>query len=160
MPRTIPELSIDAQAIERRLDAVNPGETVTYAELSRLVGRDVQKDRGPLQTAMRRLTANQKVFSAVRGEGVKRLTDAEILGLSPAALASMSGKARRTAKKLAAVDYAALDQQQQAAHNAALSVFAVVSHMARPASMKLLEARVAETHEALPIGRTLEAFKN
>lgn len=159
MPRTIPELSIDAQTIEKFLDTLDPGTIATYEELTRLIGRDVRQDRGPLNTAIRRLVRNQKVFAAVRGVGFKRLSDSEILGLTPSALASMSNKARRTAKKLAAVDYNSLSREQQTQHNTALSVLAVVNYMAKPSNIKKLEQRVGESHAALPVGRTLEAFK-
>src|SRR5690606_7840323 len=75
---TIAQKSIDAQIIERHLETAEVGQLVTYVELSQLVGRDVQKkDRHLLETAKRALLRRGMVFEAVRGEGVKRVTDDE-----------------------------------------------------------------------------------
>lgn len=163
MPRPIktnPEMSIDVQAIQERLAKAAPGEVVTYEELSELVGRDVQCDaRYCLTSACKRLLAERVVFASVRMVGVKRLDNEGILSLPTAAFESMRRKARLTACKLTAVEYAALDREQQAQHNTAASVLGIVAHITKPKSMERLRGRVEEAQGALPIGKTLEAFK-
>lgn len=159
-PQSIPELSVDVRLIQERLAKAAPGETVTYEELNALVGRDVRGDaRYCLTSACRRLLAEQVVFAAVRTVGMKRLDDAGLLTLPQAAFDSMRRKARKTARKLTAIQYESLDRSQKAQHNAAVSVLGLVAHVTKPRHMERLRGRVEETQGALPIGKTLEAFK-
>jgi hypothetical protein len=159
MPRTIPELNIDTSTLQKALAVMEPGAVVSYDALTELIGRDVRDGaRGCLSSAMRRLVAEGKVFACVRGEGVKRLRDTEIVGEGQAVVAKMRRAARRANRKLAAVDFDALPAASKVQHNLGMSVLAVMEHMAKHSTLKALEARIDQAQVALPVGRTLEAM--
>jgi hypothetical protein len=158
--RTIPGLSIDTKMIQDRLSRCATGEIVRYSELSELIGRDIQNGaRNLLHSAMRRLLADGKAFATVRCEGVKRLSDAEVVGEGPAALSRLRRAASRASRKLAAVqDFNALPREAQTTHNMTLSVLGVLAHMTKPSTVRQLEARIDQAQAALPLAKTLEAL--
>lgn len=160
--RTIPQLSIDTKTIQDRLMKVEVGDVVTYQELTDLIGRDVQVSaRGNLTSAMRRLVADGIVFACVRGEGVKRLSDSEIVGVGPDTIAKMRRASNRARQKLAAVnDFNALPRDVQVTHNLSMSVLGIMSHMTRGTTVKRLEAKIEQSQQALPLARALEALKD
>ena len=55
-------MSIEAQLLTLRLGEMKIGETISYEELNRLSGMDVQQKRFALQTAQRGLLAKGIVF--------------------------------------------------------------------------------------------------
>ena len=97
--KTIAEISVDARLLHQRLQSVGVGETVSWEELSQVIGRDVtagSKGYGPLSTARKRaLNDDGMVFDAIPKVGLKRLTDAEIVNTGQATV----DKVRRAARK-------------------------------------------------------------
>jgi len=160
--RTIPGLSIDTKTITDRLAKASVGEVVPYSELTLLIGRDVQHEARPtLSSALRRLGNEGIVFGCVRGLGVKRLTDAEIVGVGPATLSKIRRAARRAQTKLAAVaDFDALPRAAQTTHNMSLSVLGVLSHLTKGSTVRLLEGRIEQAQAALPLAKTLDALRS
>jgi len=156
--RTIPGLSIDTKLIYDLLSKCDPGDIVAYRTLSELISRDVQgAARSCLQSAMRRLVNDGVVFSCVRGVGIKRLSDSEIVGEGPATLAKIRRAVRRAGRKLQAVqDYDSLSHESQIAHNATISMFGALNHMSQPKTFKKLEGKIEETRASLPLAKTLE----
>ena len=112
-------LSIEAQLLRDHLKAHMGVDLVTYAALSEIAGRDVQRaGRGPLDTARRILQREDNiVFGVVRGEGLKRLSDPEIVKAGHASVAATRRTARRGIRKLACADYANLDNGDRISHN-------------------------------------------
>ncbi len=148
-------LSADSAALVKVLELVDVGATVTYAELSQTIGRDVTSFRGPLETA-RLVVQREKrmVFDAVRGEGLRRLADDEIVDLSDKARDHARRHARKTAKKLVCVDYQSLNKQKQTKHNAALSMFGALAELTTSGSQKRLEAKVEAAGTQLASARS------
>lgn len=158
--RSIPELSVDAQVLERSLNKADVGATVTYEALSALIGRNVQTSaRHLLQTATRRLERDGKVFAAVFGVGVKRLDDAGVIGTGEAAIRSIGRKATRSAKKLSTVEYDVLSEPLKLKHNAMISALGVLRHMSRSRTLDKLEIAVGQAAQALALGPCLEELK-
>lgn len=158
--RTIPGLSIDTKMLSDRLALLPVGETLPYEDLSSVIGRDVRTEaRSNLTSAMHRLLSEGVVFAAVRGIGIKRLTDEEIVGIGPETVAKVRRAARRAGTKLSAVqDFAALPATAQTQHNMSMSVLGVLLHLTKPKTIRQLEARIGEAQAALPLQRTLEAL--
>ena len=147
-------LSSDSAAIVEAIKGVAVGETITYSTMSKLIGRDITKFRGALETARRSIQRDLRmVFDVVRGVGMIRLTDSEIVDLSDKARDHARRHARRTAKKLVCVDYMALTKEKQTKHNAALSMFGILSELTTSASQKRLEAKVEIVGTRLPSAR-------
>lgn len=161
--KAIAELSIDTQTLERRLLTVGVGETVSYDELSGLIGRDVQNGaRGLLTTARRRLLKNnQMVFDAVANQGVKRLGDEAIASLGDPAINRIHNAARRGVQRITCVqDFDKLPNALKVKHNMSVSLLGAMAHMTRSSSIKKLETRVTNAqHDAMPVAKFLEAMR-
>ncbi|MFZ4539334.1 hypothetical protein [Propionivibrio sp.] len=147
-------LSSDSAALVKSLEHIAVGATITYAALSSVIGRDVTKFRGTLETARRAVQRdNNMVFDVVRGVGMIRLNDSEIVDLSDKARAHFRRHSKRTSKKLICVNYSALPKDKQTKHNAALSMFGILSELTTSASQKRLEEKVELAGTQLPYAR-------
>ena len=156
------EASPDARLLRGRLKAVEIGQMVTYVELSAVVSRTVGGAFGPLRTALRSLLHDeQRVFGVVRGIGLKRLSDAEIVEAADSDIDSVRRKARRAARKLTSVqDFAAMDPAKQLAHTARLSIFGAIGHMTTESAVRKIETAATGRATELPIAETLKAFSS
>lgn len=161
MPRIIAALSIDAKMIYDRLAESKIGEIIGYDELSKIIGRDTTNGgRGPLTTARRKaMRENRMVFGTVRKQGIKRLADTEIVESAASDLRRIRKATRRVVERTTMVDFSKLPAKAQSEHNVYLSMFGAIAQMTLASSMKQIAKRVAETHQALPLAKTLEAFK-
>lgn len=161
MTKAIPEMSVDTRAIIKRLTSANPGDTVTYAEISALIGRNIQNGaRYVLTSAIKHELADGRVWEAVRKEGVKLLRDNEIVSVGEQAMPRIRRVARKAVRKLTAVqDFSALPNEQKIRHNTLISALGVLAHLTKPKQLTAVEERVRQSSAALPIGKTLEAFK-
>lgn len=118
--RSIPELSIDTQTLERHLATIEVGGSVSYDDLSKLIGRSVRNGNSHLLASARhRLQRDQSmVFEPVRGEGLKRLDDIGIANSGESARMKMHNLARRTRQRLTCVkDFDALPNEAKVKHN-------------------------------------------
>lgn len=162
MTKAIPELSIEARLLTERLKKAEVGEVIPYSELSEVAGRTIQgAARSSLYTAMKRcLNSEGYVFGTVRGVGVKRLSDKEIIGIGDKALPHIRRTAKRAARKMSMVEnYEGLEHEDKVRHNAMISALGMMAHVANEKQIKKLEDKVHTAQGALPIGRTLEVFK-
>ena len=160
--KSIPELSVDTRLLYQVLVGLSPGASVTYRELSKVIGRDVQtKARHHLSGAMRKALSEGVVTESVRNEAVKRLTDAEIVscigGEARGRQRRIAGKAIR---KLSTVKYESLSPVQRVKHNAELSQLGALKAFAGDRIAVKLEKRVGQQGEQLAIAKTLEAFED
>lgn len=155
-------MSIDTQALVNRLKKMAVGEVIPYQELSALIGRDVRNGaRSYLQSAIRHLLDQGMAFGVVRGEGVKLLTDDEIVDVGAAGLKKIRRASFRSTKVLTAVRrFDALDRDRQIEHNLALSLHGIVQFATKPLIIKQLRARVDESQAQLPVQKMLDALKS
>lgn len=160
-PKAIPEISVDAQTLMGRLKKMQKGEAVTYKELSALIAGNVQgKARGYLNTARNRLLMDEAmVFEAVRGIGIKRMDDAQIISVGEQATGKIHRASKRALRKLNCSDAGNLTNDQKVELNAAASVTGVIALMTRPAKLALIKAAVKTAENRLATGRTLDLFK-
>lgn len=150
------ELSADARFLRQRLHELKPGETVSYTELSKLISKTVVGSTPALQSAKRGLLKEGYVFSPVRGEAVRRLTDSDVVAgddISP-----LRRHARRVGKKLSTVSYDGLSAQQQLAHTAKASIVGMVVAVTTETAVAKIEKAAGGRAGELPIGETLRAL--
>jgi hypothetical protein len=160
--RTIPQLSVDTQLIYDRLCKANPGEVLTYTELSSLIDRDVQGvGRGVLNSARNMaLRQNRFVFECIRNEGIKRLDDSAIVESGTDTIQRIRRAARKGALKLSSVkDFNGMNNGEKIRHNALISTLGVISHFSREVNIKRIETKVEEAQDKIPLQRTLDIFK-
>lgn len=161
MPKVIPALSVDARMVFERLVTVSVGETVTYDELTKLIGRDTQNGGRPVVASARRKAMNEQrmVFAPIKNVGFKRLNDIEIVDTAEADLSKVRRAARRAGKRIAMVDFDRLPNDRKIRHNTYMSMFGALHSMTTQASVKALEKKVNESQAALPLAKTLEVFQ-
>lgn len=147
--------SADAKTLAHVLRQAKVGDTVAYKDLSAAIARDVCSDaRAAMGTARAILQREDKmIFDAVRGEGLKRLADVEIVSLGDRARAHVRRVSRNAVKKIVCVDYDALPKEKQTEHNTALSMFGVFCELATDKSTKRLSSSVESASAALPIAK-------
>jgi hypothetical protein len=144
--KSIPEMSHEAQMLARRLAQLEPGETVPYAELDRIIGKPVQQNRGLLRTARNAVERDYSVvLECVRKEGVRRMRPTEIGAVGVAAVESIRRKARRTRTRIArGTAGRSLSDQAQRQVSLQVSVLGTLELFTRPKSIKKIEERVVE----------------
>jgi len=157
----IRELSLDRQMLTERLEKVAIGETVTYAELSEVIGREVRMCRHLLYGAMHTLQRdNHMIFDTVMNVGVKRQDDSGIVAGGDAYIRHIRRTSRTGARRLSCVDsFTDLPPDRQIQHNANMSLMGAFTSMTRRKKRKELESRVKEAQDKLSLAKTLELFQ-
>lgn len=150
---TIQEISSETRKLYEHLKNLKVGEVVTYAALSELVGRDVSKEAvGSLATARRMCQREHHiVYGAVRGIGLQRLDDKQIVNSADNEIAKIQRTAARGVKKLACVDYANLAVDDKSNFNAKAAALGTLLQHSQPSAVKQLERHYAnEQQPVLP----------
>lgn len=147
--------SADAKTIAHILRQVVVGDVVLYADLSRAISRNVCTDGRPAMNTARAIVQREyrMIFDAVRGEGLKRLADDEIVSLGDKARDHVRRASRKVVKKIICVNYDTLSKDKQVQHNTALSMFGVFCELATDKSSKRLSCIVESAQAELPIAK-------
>lgn len=152
--------SSDAKVLAHVLRNTATGQIAAYSQLTAAIARDVQSDardvqsdaRSVLETARQIVQREDKmIFDAVRGMGLKRLNDEEIVGLGDRTRDHVRRSARRVVKKMVCVDYNNLSAEKQVQHNTALSMFGLFAEIATDKSARRLGEAVKDARSDLPI---------
>lgn len=161
--KTIPEIGLDTRLLAERLRALRVDEEVTYAELSQLIGRNVQHEaRGILRTARHHVEREDRIVTeCVRNQSVKRLADAVIVNtIGTAARQRIRRTAQRAIRKLVAVDFPALPNDLKVKQNAELSQLGAIRAFGQNRATQRIADRVQEEGKgsALAVSKTLAMF--
>lgn len=159
--RTIASLSVEARILYDHLITIPVGGEVSYAALSALIETSVQVSpgRGALNTARRMAERdNQIVFRPIRGAGLLRLNDVEIVDTGDDALASIRRKAKSAARTLTCVDYLALPEQSKIRHNTTLAILAVQQSLAQEKTLLKLGAAFESKKRVPTVKETVQQF--
>lgn len=148
-------VSADAKTIAHVLRGAAVGQVVSYVELSRTIARNVCKEGRPAMDSARALVQREDrmIFDPVRGEGLKRLADNDIIDLGDKAREHVRRSSRRIVKKLVCVNYDTLSKEKQVQHNTALSMFGVFCELTTDQSAKRLTSSVEAAQAELPIAK-------
>tara|TARA_R110000796_G_scaffold46566_5_gene112541 strand:- start:7169 stop:7672 length:504 start_codon:yes stop_codon:yes gene_type:complete len=158
--RAIPELSVDAQVLEKHLLTLEVDQVATYVDLSALIKRDVQHEsRGVMATAQKRILRNHnRVFACVIGVGIKRLDDSAIVGIGDSFIRKQRRAAKRTARQLSCADPDKLNAEDRAKLDARLSFTGAMLLFTKDKPLRALEAQCASNNSKLPTAETMALF--
>lgn len=158
MPVPVFQVSIDTKTLADYLRGVAAGQVVRYGDLSRLIGRDVQRSgRHALVGARRVLQREAMEFEAVAGVGIKRLSDSEIARLATPVIKHIGRAARRGLRRLSSVrDFASLPNEDKVARNAGGACLGAIAHFSDPRQVKRIEGVVTSSQTALPPADTVQ----
>ena len=154
------ELSPDTRLLTDELLKMKPGDDLTHKEMSELLSRNIDGSSAPLLSARRRAEKEDGfVFGTIRGVGVQRLSDTEIVDLGETGAKGIRRAARRTARRVSNVkDFDAMPAEIKARHNGALALFGGIMAAAKASTLRRLE-KAANSSGVLSLGRTFELFK-
>lgn len=159
------KMGVDTKLMVAALEKVEIGQVVTYAELSKVIGRPVMGDSPPLQTAKRYLRKESGyVFDIeVFGESIRRLNDEEIVDKSKKLVGKIRRATRRTKAELMCVRPGDLRPEKRIEFIASSSFAGAMELAAKPTRFKLLVSAASQKtgDDLLPINtsETLELFK-
>jgi len=158
----IQQMGIDAQILSRVLGEASQGDFISYDKLSEIIGRDIRSNRGALTTARRAAQREHgKVFSPVRGQGIKCLHDKEVAPmLESSEIKKVRRASNRNLKTLQTVVYEMLSEPDKTKFDAVSSIVGVLSLMTKNKSIKALESACTKRKSALPTAGTLRLFMN
>lgn len=157
------ETSLDTQMIYDHLATCKgqPGKTVTYDELTELLGKDVrEKARSNLYGALKMVQRDYRlVFENIPKVGFRVMEDRQIPTTWGSTIKHIRRVTTRGIDRLACVeDFNVLTPQEQAAHNTGVCILGAMRLMTEPKKVKQLTAKVAEYQKVLPLSKTLGFF--
>ena len=158
MATCIADISVDTLLVYDRLKKVLIGETITYSEIDQAIGRI--HSYGMLYTAKKKLQKEDSiVFSTIRGVGIKRLADADIVNSSSMSFDKIKRATTRERGRLQAVDYNILSQDLKIKHSASAAILAVINNIAKGKQIKAVENKMAESNNRLSMMQTIDVIK-
>jgi len=159
MPNASFQPSADARLLVQHMQKAHVGQVFSYEDLSNVISRGVDGSSTALRTALRRLLRDHDmVFACIKGEGVKRLNDAEIVAEGGTVADAIRRKANRSVERQMKADFSRLSREQQGKFTAQVSVMASIAMMTKSKQMdRIAEASPSGVKE-LPIAQTLAMF--
>lgn len=154
--------SIDAKRICVLLASSHVGQLIPYREMSEAIGRDIQTEARTVLNTARRIVQRDRsyVFGTVPKEGLKRLSDVEIVQTGAQTVSKIRHASRRGINRITAADPVQLPIESRVQMNTYLSVFGMLHVSLQEKRLKQLEERVARAESRLPLDTTLDAFKD
>lgn len=156
-------LSADTRFVYQKLRELAVGSTATRDDLAALIDVPAQSTRlnAAIASARRKLLHEENmVFGTIRGVGLKRLDDTEIVGTAAATTRKIRRAARKGVKTLSSVqDFSALSRAEQMRHSASLSIFGAVAEISRERSVQKIEKAIDPAKRDLPFRQTLAMFR-
>ena len=158
--KTTAEVGVEALAIYEVLKTAEVGQVIDYATLSSAAGRNVQAEcAGSLATARRMCQREHlMVFGVVRGLGLRRLSNAQIVESSASDIHKIERVAKRGIKRLTCADYSALNDEQRPVFNARVAVLGTLAQHSKPSQLTQIEKTYAnENRPVLPGNMKVQA---
>ncbi len=156
-----PEIEIEVRVLKTRMSLLAQDQTVSYVELSELLGRDLQsKSRTAFRRARDQLQREkQMVFQCEEGIQIRRLTDIAILATSPKKREHIRRTSVKNVAVLSCVKFEELTDERKIKHNAEMAAMGVIALFSRHRDhRRLLE--VTGTQNPLPVGMVLALFQS
>ena len=146
--------SVDTDSLVRVMKEIKMGETITYSEMSNVIGRNVLARRWTITSAINKLRNEYGiVFEVISKVGYKRLDSIGIVQTGSLAIKKIRSAAKVGMKKLSCVDFQSLDVQKQVEHNAKYTVLALVQESTTKKSISKIENKVGNSNDIIPAAK-------
>lgn len=154
------EIHVDTRLLYQALTEVPVGGTITYAQLSAVISREVEGRNYNLQSALRMARRDNNIlFDNILGVGYRRMTDAEIVADSANDISTIRRRAKRSAEKLFKVsDFDSLTADEKVKHATSASVFSAVAQSLSAKGLNAIEGAVKAVGKEIPVAETLRLF--
>lgn len=153
--------SVERQVVEDLLRSAGYGETIEYSRITSELSVPVSSVWHVVHAVRDAMKPDGYVFEAVRGIGLRRLTDEEI---AVGVVGHRRRKIHRQGLK-AMADAAAVMRPEEMSKNAQMShligqsLFAAIAAVTTQRAVKAIAENVARTGKSLPVDATIEAFR-
>lgn len=159
--RSVPALRAETEILCNRIAKLEPGELLTYAEMSKLIAQDVQGVARGVLTSARNKAANDfdVVTVTVIKEGIRRAMGADYGSIVSSALEHTRRKTRRALKhslKMPQEEYDGMPHEKQVDLNLKRTTASTLLHFSSPKVEKQLGAAVSVKNSRLAIGDVLK----
>lgn len=158
MTKGIREAAYETRQIVELLMSAEPGQSITFAQIREACGMNsINACRGYLSTARKTVRREGLLFEAIRGQGLRRMTDEEIATRTPEwRRKRIRRQSREMVKDLAAVnDFAGLSDEARLSVYVAQTEAAIIDKAtSRGAETTLRDASRAK-QDQLAIGESL-----
>ena len=151
--------SADTSIIENRMRNTQPGDVVTYAELSKLLGRDVREYcRGNMSTALHTLIKESIFYDCIINEGYRRLDVEEANMAADHYRQRIRKTTRRGLTHLQNIPFDQLSEDGKKKHMTQSAQLGAIDLFASSKATKRIESAVKSDSNTLAIGETLKLF--
>lgn len=157
------QASPDTIILAKRIEKSGKGETVSYSDFNALCpGRDFQgKDRHILVAAQKKVQRDLGIVTAaVKGVGIKRLLDSEIVDIPQAVNQRTARASKKAMQKVATVEYENLSEGDKRKYESGMTTLGIVALFSSPKVQKLIDDKVYQSKARLSIEDTLNLFKD
>jgi hypothetical protein len=153
--------SIDVQTLCRAMAESQVGDILTYQQLSALIHKDIQTEGRQALLSARRIVQRdmQIVFGTIYKEGLKRLSDTEIVMTGQQTVVRIRRASHRGAARVAVARPERLQPDGRLRQNTLLSLLAMIHASTTESRMRKLEGKVAQAESKLPLEATLNAMQ-
>lgn len=158
---TIVKIHMWTWDLYKALLKIKEEEFVSYEELNGVIDADVQNEARNYLTSARNMAERKanRVFSAVVGKGLKRLTEEEIAATPSQAIKKIDRACTKASRRTGCIkDYDALSPQARLELNTGRSILAIMSAAARKDARERIEQQVRDTKGVVDVGRSIEAL--
>lgn len=132
---------------------------ISYEQLSKVAGCDVQKKNSILQSARNIALREGRVwYGTVRGEGIRKLDNHELSAEGEDGRQGILRLASRKLRRMAVTEFEKLTDEQKIKHNASASLLGAFHLMGRKTSMKRLEKAVVNASARIPMRGVMRLF--
>jgi quinolinate synthase len=153
----------ETQQLAAKLKAVVTAENydvISYADLSKIIGYDVQRDGYSYLKSAREIVERDtgRLIGVVLSEGVKLLTPEEQVAIGPDSLQRLKRATTKSIKRIGRVQVDKLTDDQRLDYHTSASVLGAVHLFTKPKSVAKIEEAVSKASDKLAIGDTLKLF--
>lgn len=153
--------SADADTLIRLMEKATVGQMFTYEAMNRAIGRAGKVRPACLSTALHHLgKAHGLGFQTVKGEGVRRASDAELVDEAHSGVPrKMKAVTRWAGRRLALVTPESLDADHLPKYHATGTLGAILRQAALPGVAKRIHAQVMDSGKPLPLAIALKLIE-
>jgi len=154
--------SIESQQLAKALADKSHDPLFTYRELSTIAGvPEITERRGPLVTAQRTVRREHRIkFAVIRGVGIKRLSDAEIVASRAQTRRKIGNAARESQKDIGCIVRENLSRDEKTQLDVESAALGIVSAcMSTKGQGALKQLAIEKKGGPLEIGDLTAAFK-
>lgn len=151
-------LSIETKILMELLTKVQEGSSLSWTEIRSAIGKEDVSS--VLATARRRLALDERIyFEALRGVGLRRLTNGEKTRAAEPLRAKTNRAAKRALRMITSVDYENLSAEEKATHNFGAATVGLLIHFSTRKTAKQIEDMTLKQSGVIPPMKLLEALR-